>query len=296
LFYNLSKHQVFSQSSSGAPAPVGAPFRFVGQVVATLSNSVASAFLQPPAPAANETLNPDPTDTLLAFQQNFPTQSGLDSAFVTGQYSLQINAVHDGSRLVHMTMLSDAFPNAPHISNWAATQNLSPTTDLKLTWDAFSGTVTQDDIHLLVTDSIGNSVTDVLLASTATSFDFPAGTFQSGQIYPSQVQFRHFVSLDYATYPGATGSVRFISRTLFNIITLSGAAPPVLTLLTTNGVSSFQLLLSGQSGLRYAIDASTNLATWLPLVTNTAVAGQFTFTDTASGNFPIRFYRGRAAN
>jgi hypothetical protein len=56
--------------------------------------------------------------------------------------------------------------------------------------------------------------------------------------------------------------------------------------------------LAGQAGRLYAIDASTNLqiGSWMPLVTNTAVGGQLTFTDSQSSSYPNRFYRGRAAN
>ena len=58
----------------------------------------------------------------------------------------------------------------------------------------------------------------------------------------------------------------------------------------TNG--DFQLTLSGQSGLSYRIEVSSNLTSWTPVNTNTAAAnGMFKFTDTAARNFNPRFYR-----
>jgi hypothetical protein len=46
--------------------------------------------------------------------------------------------------------------------------------------------------------------------------------------------------------------------------------------------------VSGVPGYSYEVDGSTNLTTWIPLVTNTA---PFTFTDTNTNQFNYRFYR-----
>jgi hypothetical protein len=241
---------------------------------------------------------PDPTDTLFAFQHSFLTQAALDAAFVAGVYTFQISTVHDGYRLVPLTLASDSFPVAPHITNWAATQNINPAADFSLAWDPFSSATALDDIVLSVSDSVGNSLVFANLVSTATSFDLPAGTFQSGQSYQVTLQFRHFVSQDTTNYPGVTGSVRFVSRTVVNLATAASSTAPLLAVVTTNGSSLVQLRLTGQAGGLYAIDASTNLqgGPWLPLVTNTAVADQFLFADPQSANLSLRFYRGRAAN
>lgn len=59
---------------------------------------------------------------------------------------------------------------------------------------------------------------------------------------------------------------------------------------TTNG--DFQLTLTGQPGLSYRVDVSTNLTSWTPVSTNTAAPnGTFKYTDTAARNFNTRFYR-----
>ena len=60
---------------------------------------------------------------------------------------------------------------------------------------------------------------------------------------------------------------------------------------TTN--SQFRLRLTGPSGSRYSIDATTDLRQWSALKTNTVIDGFFDYTDTGAGNFPNRFYRGR---
>lgn len=65
--------------------------------------------------------------------------------------------------------------------------------------------------------------------------------------------------------------------------------------------ASADFLVTGnlcQAGRLYAIDGANSLqnASWAPLVTNTALNGQFLFTDTESSNIPVRLYRGRAAD
>jgi uncharacterized repeat protein (TIGR03803 family) len=49
--------------------------------------------------------------------------------------------------------------------------------------------------------------------------------------------------------------------------------------------------LTGQGSL--AIDASADLKTWIPLITNPPAFGQFPFTDPAAGGYSSRFYRAR---
>jgi hypothetical protein len=53
--------------------------------------------------------------------------------------------------------------------------------------------------------------------------------------------------------------------------------------------------IAGPSGLAVIVEASTNLANWLPLQTNLVTNGQIRFSDTQSGAFGMRFYRARFA-
>lgn len=55
----------------------------------------------------------------------------------------------------------------------------------------------------------------------------------------------------------------------------------------------FSLRLTGSSGARYAIEATTNWVKWTALSTNTAANGSFDFIDTNAPALPARFYRSR---
>ena len=52
--------------------------------------------------------------------------------------------------------------------------------------------------------------------------------------------------------------------------------------------NQIQFAIEGVSGFQYAVAASTNLVDWVPVETNIA---PFIFSDSATGNFPERFYR-----
>ena len=72
--------------------------------------------------------------------------------------------------------------------------------------------------------------------------------------------------------------------------TVAVAAPAVLTGFLLNG--QMHLTLTAQPGFVYAIQASTDLVSWVSLSTNTvSAAGTIKFTDTSAPGFDERFYR-----
>lgn len=91
-----------------------------------------------------------------------------------------------------------------------------------------------------------------------------------------------------------TGNYSVVVTNLFGAVTSAPASLIVYTnaaatlsspFLFTNGV---QFSISGVTGLRYAVQVSTNLTDWTSLATNTAPFG---FTDSPANLFPQRFYR-----
>ncbi len=71
--------------------------------------------------------------------------------------------------------------------------------------------------------------------------------------------------------------------------------PPPPARLQTLGMAQGQFLLrlTGGSGWRYAVEATTNLVQWTALKTNVISDGSFDFVDTAAPAFTRRFYRAR---
>ena len=64
--------------------------------------------------------------------------------------------------------------------------------------------------------------------------------------------------------------------------------PAILNSVSFSEDKQIQFDLTGVSGLHYAVQTSTNLVDWVPLITNTS---PFSFTDTNLSGFQQRFYR-----
>jgi hypothetical protein len=75
------------------------------------------------------------------------------------------------------------------------------------------------------------------------------------------------------------------------LASLTVAGRPLL-LYAVAGTNTFSFTLSGDPGFNYAIEATTNFASWTNLAVLTNASGQVPFTDT---NVPYRFraYRAR---
>jgi hypothetical protein len=76
----------------------------------------------------------------------------------------------------------------------------------------------------------------------------------------------------------ASATFSFGSAPTFNSVTFA-----------TNGVA--QLAFSGVAGESYMLQASSDLVSWDSISTNVAPANVFSFIDSNSTNFPVRFYR-----
>jgi hypothetical protein len=80
---------------------------------------------------------------------------------------------------------------------------------------------------------------------------------------------------------------------VFDDYLITGSVPaPRLSLLGFWGVAPV-LRLSGTPDMAFAIEASTNLARWVPLKTNVTTGGYFDYVDNGAAGLPRRFYRGR---
>ena len=60
---------------------------------------------------------------------------------------------------------------------------------------------------------------------------------------------------------------------------------------STPACGIFQLHLAETAGRRFILEASTNLAAWQPILTNSDLAPTFDYTDTNANNNPCRFFR-----
>jgi hypothetical protein len=104
--------------------------------------------------------------------------------------------------------------------------------------------------------------------------------------------------------PANTGNYTVVVTNTYGSVTSSVAMltlqlPPPTIQTSDGGLGLFGGIfgfnLSGPAGLVVIIEASTDLANWVPIQTNALVNGQVRFTDPQTALFPKRFYRARFA-
>ena len=80
-----------------------------------------------------------------------------------------------------------------------------------------------------------------------------------------------------------------ITQTTFTVTVLAaGQATPATLTPAAHVNGQFALTIAGSSGLKYIVQASTDMVNWIPVQTN---AAPFIYTDTQAGQFSQRFYR-----
>ena len=72
----------------------------------------------------------------------------------------------------------------------------------------------------------------------------------------------------------------------------ASATVPMVLMVGSSGGGRFSLSFDAVSGQNYVLETSTNLADWVPVLTNTAASGVFSFIDT-NATAPELFYRAR---
>jgi hypothetical protein len=160
-------------------------------------------------------------------EADFDSKLDLDSTFPPGDYQLSIDTANDGSRSLTLTLLADAYPNPPRISNFSAAQSIDSTQNFTLQWDALTGGTADDFIKVEIEqvdshDTIfetGEPGEGNALNGTHTSVQINADTLVPGQRYRVSIFFVKPTDVDDETYPGATGIVGYICETELSIRT-----------------------------------------------------------------------------
>jgi len=238
----------------------------------------------------------------LETQESFSDQASIDAAYPPGNYTFDLDTVDDGLQFPVLSMPSAAYPNPPHVSNFAAAQAINPLSPFTLQWDSIPGATTNDSLWVFATDSGGNVVfstrkpsTDRLAAlnGTATSVVIPTNTFQPGHAYTGWITFFHTTSLNMTEYPGVAGVTIVAAMTSFPLA-LASSSLPMLSQPTRISTTQFGFLLSGVPGQNYTVLVATNAArplmNWSTLLITNLSASPALIQDNQATN-KQRFYR-----
>ncbi len=222
----LAKGAFYAQTNTAPPVfRYDTPFAFLAEVTEQSSGTVASAAIQVPG-SGLQPLTRQPGEDLFALRATFATTNLLDASYPNGTYTFTIVGVHDATNQPVLNLTGNLYPNAPHLSNWSAAQNIVATNDFVLTWDTFSGGTTGDYIKVSIEDVSGNIIFRTpepgapgALTGTNTSVTIPANTLIPGRNYYGYVLFAKVISVDSTGYPGVTGFSAYFAETTFPLIT-----------------------------------------------------------------------------
>lgn len=196
----------------------------------------------------------------------FAEQADLDLIFPNGTYNLTMHTVHDGDKTVALNMNSSAYPNAPVVQNFAATQVWDSTQPLTVTWNAMSGGTNADNISVYIesdnacffeTPEIGIAGA---LDGTATSVTIPANTLPPGRTMELEIAFIKVLTNDTTQYPGVISASGIASVTGAEIQTIGDPLKPIINIAL--GGAAPNLTITGEQGLIYEVSTSPDLKTW----------------------------------
>ncbi len=108
--YSICKGLVFTQAGDGSPVPLPTNGgSFSAQATANISAAVLGAAVAAPQGPTNS-LSAQPGGLVWSFADLRPAQSGLDTAYPFGIYTLQVNCAHDGLKVSPFGPLHPGLP------------------------------------------------------------------------------------------------------------------------------------------------------------------------------------------
>lgn len=241
------------------------------------------------------------------FESAYSSQAQMDLFFPDGAYQVRLDTVRNGSRQFNFALNGSAYPNAPQIVNFAATQSVNPSNTFTLSWDAFAGGTAADLIRLEIEgdNDFGGEAFETpsfneagALRGTNTSVLIPAFTFMPGRTYRSSLMFVKVSQVDTSTYPGVVAASGYLSVTDFELRTIGEPIRPRLEISNTGNTARVTVI--GERNRFYTVqsadDLSGNPIRWISRAGGVAYTNFNGFTASFEFHDPVppgdrRFYR-----
>jgi subtilisin-like proprotein convertase family protein len=224
--------------------------------------------------------------------------------------------------------LADFSPATPYPSTIEVSCVPAPLTQLTVTLTNLSHTYDSDVDILLVSPSgqavmllsdvgAGNPINNAIISFSDAALTFLSGSapVTSGVYKPTNFSpddnmpvpaplgpYDNTLAAFNGSDPNGTWSLYVVDDALMDTGTIAGGwsltvawessvLPSLLSAPNVTGNGCAQATLRAQSGKTYTIEASTDLRTWTPILTNTLSGPTWNFLDAGSTNFASRFYR-----
>jgi hypothetical protein len=233
LLYKVSKGFHYQQTLTVAPTILTENgYVFEAQVNLALPGAVTSAMVES-TEGTDRVLVADGDDQF-EFRNRVNSRSTLDTRYPDGPFTMTINGVQDGRRMVTLALTGNSYPAAPRIANLPELQSINANGYVVVRWDAFSGGSAGDFVQLRIEETDGDLVYEThdfgeigALDGTANYVILEPDTLKPGTTYEATLRFDKTSDYGITTYVGVPGWSTHHALTRFSITTTSATAPPI---------------------------------------------------------------------
>jgi len=287
----------YMQTASGAPTLASSnAYDFGAGVQETAANTVSSAKGTGPN-GQSQAMTLDSTQNKFKIEADFNSQADLDANCPDGTYTMQINAVNDGTHTVTGNLTGDQYPSPGQFTNYNALQNVNPATATTITWTPMGGG-SNEYVKLGIDDATtGDTVfqtpdpdTSGALTGTSSSVTVPVGTFVAGHQYDAWLDFINIVSSDTTDYPGVPAVGGYGAETDLNFTAGAGSASIAGNIYSdTNASGVYNPADPGINDVMVYLDANNNGNLDAGEISvNTNASGNYLFRNLAAGTYTVR--------
>ena len=298
--YSVMKSVSYVQTSSAPPSLDGTEPAFFSAMFNPTNDFAGQVVLTLPDNTTKTLSNLFGSSYLLMDDVTFATPEAMDIAYIPGSYRLA--AIGSGGGTSTLSLPAGAAPNTPQIANYDSLQTWNVDADTTVQWGAFVGASTPScQISFSVSDDTGTVFTAPdpcvprTLAPTDTSILVPKNTLAAGKTYRATLDFTKMTAQDSTSIPGFYGFAAYSKTTQFQIHATHGGTPvptqPKFTAFKILADKTFQVVLSGQAGVTYAIQVSSDGKTWTEAYSSSSAAGTITWTDAQALTTRSQMYR-----
>jgi hypothetical protein len=287
----------YSQTSTSAPVldTTIPPYTFFADVTLSSNQSAISATVELPSTSVSNLTQPLMVAGQFLLTAGNASQAALDGIFGDGNYVFTVTAASSNEQVTVNFPSSLAQPPAPQISNFTAAQSVNPAQPFTLTWNAFAGATTSDEIYITIGSAYGTPqpATSNVLAGTATSLVIPANALTVGSNYDCFISFYHILLPNTTALDYTTAAYRY-SATEFNLTTVGGAVTPVVLTSAAWSGHTFSFNVISAAGQHLLVEYNTSLllsSPWQTLLNTTNSSGVLPVSDAVNTTNQHLFYR-----